>query len=59
VFDKLPAPVLLGFDIGAKHFDALQQILNDLAGRGELARALFVDLSQGKMAIVRLEQNIL
>jgi cell division septal protein FtsQ len=59
VFDKLPAPVLLGFDIGPKHFGDLQQITKDLADRGELARALLVDLSQEKMAIVRLEQNIL
>jgi cell division protein FtsQ len=59
VFDKLPAPVLLGFNIGPKHFEVLQQIIKDLADRGELARALFVDISQEKAAIVRLEQNII
>ena len=57
VWEGLPAPVRLGFSSFAARLQRLARVTRDLAQRGELSRALLIDLDHPRRVVVRLARD--
>ncbi len=57
VWDGLAAPVRLGFSAFAARLDRLARVTRDLKRRGELSRALLIDLDHPRRVVVRLARG--
>ena len=57
VFDKIPATIKVNLDFNEFGLSALRRAINDLRQRGELSRALLLDMTGDKQLIVRLGQE--
>jgi hypothetical protein len=56
-FANIPAAVKTGVNFDERKYKMLQQVLLDLAARGEMDRALSIDITGDKRIIVRLGQQ--
>jgi hypothetical protein len=55
-FANLPATIKTGVNFDERKYKMLQQVLSDLAARGEINKALLIDITGDKRIIVRLGQ---
>ncbi len=57
VFEHVPATIKIGDDFSKEKFEALVKVASDLKQRGELRRAVLIDLTLDKSVTVRLGQD--